>query len=230
MTVLAIILGVLLGIPLLLLLLAALLGAFPVKVQLDFHEEFALTLRYLWFCLPILPEKETPEEEAGEVPSEEKPEEKPKKEGNIGERLKAALKREGLGGFLQTLFELIRLAKEAAAGILRGFRLRRFDLYICLPGAGNAAAGAQLYGQVAGGVYAACGGLFCLMPCREKGVTVDLDYDRREAKVDFSAELSIRPDRVLWEGLILCIKSIRPLKRLLLPRRKRPVPQKSAVK
>lgn len=206
MIVLYVILWVLLGLLLLLLLLTLI----PVRAELEFHGEFALAVKYLFLRVPLLPGE--PKEE-----DEEPEEEKPKKDGKPGvlDRVKAALKREGLGGFLQALGELIKLLCQASAGILKRLKLRRFDLYLCVAGAGDAAAGAQLYGKIAAGVYPACGGLFTLLPCRKKGVTVDLDYGIEENRVDFSAELSILPFFVAAEGLRLVVKSLRPLKKIL---------------
>lgn len=205
MTVLYVILGIIGG----LLLLLFLLTLIPVRAELRFHGEFTLTVKYLFLRIPLLPGE--PEGEAEEEPEEEKP----KEPGKPGIRIKAALKREGLGGFLQALGELIKLLCGASAGILKRLKLRRFDLYLCVAGAGDAAAGALLYGRVAAGVYPACGGLFTLLPCKRKGVTVDMDYELEESRVDFSAELSIRPVFVIWEGLRLVLKSMRPLKKIL---------------
>lgn len=208
MTVLYVILGIIAG----LLLLLFLLTLIPVRAQLRFQGEFALTAKYLFLRIPLFP-GEPEETEKEEEPEEEKPKESGKP--GILDRIKAALKREGLGGFLQALGELIKLLEQASAGILKRLKLRRFDLYLCVSGAGDAAAGAQLYGKVAAGVYSACGVLFTLLPCKRKGVTVDLDYGLWESRVDFSAELSILPIFVVWEGLRLVLKSLRPLKKIL---------------
>lgn len=209
MIVLYVILWVLLGLLLLLLLLTLI----PVRAELEFHGEFALAVKYLFLRIPLLPGEPKEETEEPEEPEEEKP----KKDGKPGvlDRVKAALKREGLSGFLQALGELIKLLCQASAGILKRLKLKRFDLYLCVAGAGDAAAGAQLYGKIAAGVYPACGGLFTLLPCRRKGVTVDLDYGIEENRVDFSAELSILPFFVAAEGLRLVVKSLRPLKKIL---------------
>ena len=197
------------------LLLPVVLACFPVSFRLGFQQEFSLELRYLFWRIPLLPGQESPEEEG--PPEEEKPEEEPpeKKPSGAADRMKQALKREGLGGFLQTLGELVQLAGQATAGVLRGLRLREFDLYLCLPGAGDAAAAALLYGKASAGVYALYGVLLGLLPCKKTGVTVDLDYDGAESRICFTAELSIRPIRVLREALWLLLKSLRPLKRLL---------------
>lgn len=207
MIVLYVILWVLVG----LLALILLLTLIPVRAQLRFRGEFALTVKYLFLSIPLLPGE--PKEEAEEPKEEEKPEE-PNKSGGV-DKIKAALKREGLGGFLQSLGELIKLLGQASAGILKRLKLKRFDLYLCVAGAGDSAAGAVLYGKVAAGVYSACGVLFGLMPCKKRGVTVDLDYGLAENLVDFEAELSIRPFFVLAEGLRLLLKGWRPLKRIL---------------
>ena len=213
MIVLYVILWAILGLLLLLLLLTLM----PVGAELRFDGEFHLRIKYLFLNIPLLPGE--PQEETEEPSKEEEKPEKPGRPG-IGGRIKASLKREGLGGFLQTLGELISLLGQATAGILRGFNLRHFDLYLCVAGAGDAAAGAKLFGKISAGVYSACGVLFTLLPCGNKGVTVDLSYDLWESRVDFSAELSIRPFFVLMEGLKLVIRSIRPLRRILKSERK----------
>ena len=213
MIVLYVILWAILGLLLLLLLLTLM----PVGAELRFDGEFHLRIKYLFLNIPLLPGE--PQEETEEPSKEEEKPEKPGRPG-IGGRIKASLKREGLGGFLQTLGELISLLGQATAGILRGFNLRHFDLYLCVAGAGDAAAGAELFGKISAGVYSACGVLFTLLPCGNKGVTVDLSYDLWESRVDFSAELSIRPFFVLMEGLKLVIRSIRPLRRILKSERK----------
>lgn len=210
MIVLYVILWVLLG----LLALIFLLTLVPVRAKLCFQGEFELTVKYLFLRFPLLPGEpgKKPEE-----PEEEKKEEEPEEQKKPGavDRVKAALKREGLGGFLQALGELIKLLAEASAGIIRRIKLKSFDLYLCAAGAQDAAAGALMYGKISAGVYSACGVLFKLLPCRKRGVTVDLDYGREEALVDFSAELSIRPFFVLAEGLRLLLKGWRPLKRII---------------
>ena len=100
LTVLYVILGIIGG----LLLLVLLLTLIPVRAELRFKGKFELAVKYLFFRVPLLPgePKEEPEEPEEK---EEKPKDKP---GFIG-KIKAALKREGLGGFLQALGELIKL-------------------------------------------------------------------------------------------------------------------------
>ncbi len=177
------------------LLLLVLVTLIPARVRLEFREAFSLELGILFFHIPLFPGEGAGEPEPEKEEKQEEEEKKPKKLGE--NRLKAALKREGFQGFLQSLGELIGLAGRAGARVLKRLRLREFDLYLCLAG------------------YSACGGLFTLMPCRHKGVTVDLDYSAQKSRVVFSAELSLRPFFVLKELLVFFLKSLWPLGRIL---------------
>lgn len=187
------------------LLFLFLLTLIPVRLEVGFRQEFSLTVRYLFLRFPLLPGKEKePEEKAA----------KEEKEGESG-KLKQILSRTGFWGFLKSLFELTKMAASSGKRLISRFRWKRFDLYLCLGGAGDAAEAAQLYGQLSGAVYAGCGVLFGATGCKKKGVTVDLDYTSEENLVDFSALLSLRPIYVLKEGVSLLIKGLPVLKGLL---------------
>lgn len=201
MIVLWIVLGV--------LLFLFLLTLVPVRAEISFHQEFSLTVRYLFLSFPVLPGGKE------EEPEKREPEKEKKTEGGGLEKLKAVLKQEGFGGFLKALFEIVRMVASSSKRLISRIGLKRFDLYLCLGGAADAADAAIRYGQVSAAVYSACGALFGLMPCRKKAVTVDLDYGTEENKVDFSAKLSIRPLFVLKEGLSLLIHSVPYLRRFL---------------
>lgn len=184
-----------------LLLFLLLLTLTPLHAALRFQEEFGLELRYLFFRYKLQPGQE-PKEEPEPEPEPEK--EKPQKAGPDWQgQLKEILRQKGLGGFLQGLGDLLKLLGRTSGRLLRRLKLREFDLYLCLGGSGDAAAAALLYGRVSAGVYGACGGLFHLLPCKAKGLTVDLDYHSDVNMVDFTARLSIRPFFVLQAGLAL---------------------------
>lgn len=193
-----------------LLVLLFLLSLVPVRARLGFRTDFSLEVGYLFLRLPVLPGKEKPPE-----PEPQKEEEAGKKSPSILDRAKAALKREGFVGFLQALCELLGLLAKASVGIVRHLKLKRFDLYLLVAGGGDAAAAAIQYGQLSAGIYSACGGLFSLLPCKQKGLTVDLDYDAAENRVEFTGELSIVPIFVIKEALVLLVKSLKPLKKIL---------------
>lgn len=188
------------------LLLLLILLLIPVRADLSFEEAFGLTIRYgpLRFPIPLEGEEEA-------APPEEKP--APEKKPGPG-RLKRALKREGFWGFLQSLADFVGAAARASGRLLRHIKLRRFDLYVCLAGAYDAADAAVRYGQLGAGVYGACGMLFSLMPCREKGVTVDLDYSAAENRVLFSARLSLRPLFALIAGVRILLAGLPLLRKL----------------
>lgn len=181
----------------------------PVWAQVSFSEAFQLTIGYGPLRIPIPLEGEEGEE--GPQPQEE-PAPPEKKKGPSC--LKRALKREGFWGFLQSLADFVGAAARAAGKLLGHFKLKHFDLYLCLAGAYDAADAAVRYGQLSTGVYGACGLLFSLMPCKKKGVTVDLDYSAAENKVSFEAALSIRPLFVLTAGLRILAAGLPLLRKL----------------
>lgn len=189
-----------------LLLFLFLLTLLPVRAVIHFHESFVLELRYLFLRIPIIPGDEQPLEE-------EEEEESGEDESSPAKRVKSTLSKKGLSGFLQGFTELLRLLQKAAGGILKRLRLRRFDLYLCLAGKNDPAGSAVRYGQVAGGIYAACGGLFCLLPCRRKGVSVDLNYTAEKAVINFTAELSIVPLFAIKEAVVFLIRGLFYLKK-----------------
>lgn len=196
------------------LLFLFLLTVIPLRLDLSFQQEFSLTLRYLFLKFPILPGKEKPEE------PEEKQEEE--KQGGGLEKVKGLLKQEGFFGFLKALFELVKLAASSSKKVISHIRLKSFDLYLCLAGAEDAAAAAVLYGELSGAVYSACGFLFGLTGCRKKAVSIDLDYQLEENRVDFSARISILPLFILKEGFSLLIHSVPFLRKFLSAGRQKP--------
>ncbi len=177
-----------------LLLFLFLLTLLPVRIEVAFREEFALTLGYgpLRFPIPLGEEEEE---------SDETSPDSPRKEKRGLSQIKMALRRKGFWGFLQTLADFIGATAKATGRLIGHLKLKHFDLYLCLGGAYDAAQAAVLYGQVSAGVYGGCGVLFTLLPCRKKGVTVDLDYSAAENKVDFEGTMSVRPLFVLTAGL-----------------------------
>ncbi len=191
------------------LLFLFLLTLLPVHIDVAFREEFELTLRYAFLRFPLLPGEEAPEESE---PPQPEPEKKPGP--GPADRLKKALKREGFWGLVQAVGEFIKEAMMASGRMLSHLKLKRFDLYLCLGGAYDAAQAAILYGQLSAGVYGACGMLFSLMPCKKKGVTVDLDYSAAENTADFSASLSMRPLFALKAGLKILWNALPLLRKL----------------
>lgn len=199
-----------------LLLFLFLLTLLPVRAEVAFQEEFILTLRYLFLTFRILPgkEEEPEQEEESKKEKEQQKQEEQKKESAL-RKLKPILKRRGFTGFLKSLFELIKMAASSSKRLLSHFKVKSFDLYLCVGGAGDAGEAALRYGQLSGAVYSVCGFFFGLVNCPKKAVTVDLDYNVQESRVDFSAKLSVLPLFVLREGLSLLIKGLPVFKELL---------------
>ncbi len=183
------------------LLFLFLLTLIPVRIDVAFRQKFTLTLRYLFLSFPVLPGKER------ELAAEKGPKEE-KESGSGLKKIKSVLKEEGFSGFLQALLQTVKLAASASKKILLATKVKRFDLYLCLAGAGDAAEAAVLYGKLSGAVYTACGFLSEVTNCRKKAVTVDLDYQAEDNLVDFSAGISICPLTVLARSVAFLIKAL----------------------
>ena len=205
MTVLLVICGV--------LLFLFLLTLFPLRIHVGFEQEFTLPLRYLFLRFRLAPGKEEPEPEKKKPKKKKETTEESEKEKKID--IKLMLKRQGVSGFLQSLFELVKLVATDTKRLLSHLKLRRFDLYLCLAGAEDAAEAAIQYGQVSGAVYSACSVLFKLMRCKKGAVSVDLDYQSEESTVVFTGVLSILPIFLLREGISLLIHGLPVVLRLL---------------
>lgn len=185
-----------------------LLTLIPIRAEVGFREEFSLTLRYLFFRFHILPGEST-------APEEKEPEPETKKQGSGLKKLKAILKNKGFFGFLQSLFELAEMVAGAGKNLLTRFKIKYFDLYLCVGGKTDAAQAAILYGQLSAAAYSACGVLFSWKRCRKKAVSVDLDYGCEENTVNCSARISILPLFVLKEGISLLIQGLPKVLELL---------------
>lgn len=190
-------------------LLLALLLLAPVKLEVSFRGEFTAQVNYLFLRFPLVPGKEpSPQEEALESGEEAPP------SPSLLTKLRVLLRRQGLRGFLQSLQELAQAVKDASVNLLKRVHLKRLNLYICLAGKEDAASAAIQYGQICGAAYGACGILLGLLPCRNSAVSVDLDYQAEEHRIDFSAAVTIRLLFFVVEGLILLYRALPFFKKL----------------
>lgn len=187
----------------------------PLRLEVAFEDQFFLTLRYLFLRIPLVPGKEKPEEPAEE---EEAKEEREGEEGESAlDKLKAIVRRTGFSGFVKSLLQLAGLAVSSAKRLFSHLRWKRFDLYLRVGGAQDAGAAAIQYGELSAGVYPAVALLLGKAPPRQKGVTVDLDYDQEENLVRFSAKLSLLPIFAAREACSLLIHGVPILWKLLRP-------------
>ena len=180
------------------LLVLLLLLLCPVCVNFRYEESLNIRLRYLFFKKDLMPgtEKPTPK-----VKKSAKTEKKEASKGQAGSTFsfKSLKDRHGISGLLSLLEDALRLIKTSTVRLLSHLRLKKFDLYLCIGGLEDAAAAAIQYGQLSAAVYSLCGGIFSLMPCKRKGVTVDLDYGTTESRAVATATLSMSPLFVLRE-------------------------------
>lgn len=185
------------------LLLLLLLILSPVKFEIQFSGEFYLKVKYLFLTFPLLPGKETDEKTGEEMPEEDNDQ-----ISNMSKKIRAILKEKGFKGFMKSLFDLLKLLKDSSQRLLSRVKLKRFDLYLCVGGACDAAEAAIHYGEISAVVYSAVGALFSLLPCKKKAVSVDLNYNIAENRVDFYAIASIRLIHCMKEALKVLIKGL----------------------
>ena len=102
--------GIAVGVIVLLLVLLLV----PVRLEISFQKTFTGTVRYLFFRFPFggVPK------EAEEPSPPEETKVSPEKGPGLGKKLRAMLRREGLGGFLRTLQELAQAVEGAVQGLL----------------------------------------------------------------------------------------------------------------
>lgn len=228
------IIGVILGVLLLLLLI-------PLRVEIGFEEEFALTLRYAFLKFRLLPAREDPKKEARRKKKEEKKRQKEEKrkqkypeqvEKSTGDQLREIFHRTGVRGLVSALTDLAKLAAHSLKRVFAHLRFKAFDLYLCVGGAEDAAQAAIQYGEFSAGVYAATGIFFSRKPCKKLGVTVDLDYTRDKTVAVFNGKASILPLFLAREAVTLLFRGFPVVWRLIRPPKQKalPAPRREAYR
>ena len=208
------ILGILLAVLLVLLLI-------PLRAEIGFQEEFTLKVRYAFLKFQLVPAPEKPQKEK----KKKKKEPEPSGEGSsTGDQLKAIFQRTGVKGLVRSLTDLAKLATHSLKRLFSHLKFKAFDLYLCVGGAEDAAQAAIQYGQFSAAVYSAVGIFFSRKPCKDYGVTVDLNYDARETTAIFATKLSILPIFAVREGLSLLFRGFPIVWKLIRPPKKQALP------
>lgn len=188
-----------------------LLTLFSVTVFFSFEEEACLTIRYLFFCFPILPVKE---EEKKEPPVKKQGPAKPvlAKKQEKKAPFKDILKEKGLKGFIKILQEAAKLLSTSLRKLARHIRVHVFSLEIAVS-TDDAAETAIRYGKICSVVYPAAS--FLLSSTRSKEYTVDIrpDFDRDSSRIRAEAVLKIRVLFLLLIGISLFFKGLGLIKR-----------------
>ena len=211
------ILGILLAVLLALLLI-------PLRAEIGFQEEFTLKVRYAFLKFQLVPAPEKPEKPKKEKKKKKKEPESPEEETSTGDQLKAIFQRTGVKGLVRSLTDLAKLATHSLKRLFSHLKFKAFDLYLCVGGAEDAAQAAIQYGQFSAAVYSAVGIFFSRKPCKDYGVTVDLNYDAKETTAIFATKLSILPIFAVREGLSLLFRGFPIVWKLIRPPKKQALP------
>lgn len=187
-----------------------LLTIIPIRLNITYNDEFVVKAKYLFFSFDLIEPEEENLEDVDVEDEEDKTEEK-RKDG-IGTKFKEFFKREGFFGFLDFLRDLLKLLSEKVVYLVKHLRISKFDLYLRVGGE-DAAEMAIQYGQVSAVAYAVFNILFKLTPCKNKRISVDLDYNNPEYVVDFNATLRVKPLTLLITGISTLIKGLPFVKR-----------------
>lgn len=204
MTALLIVLGVLLFLFILLLI--------PLRLSVWYDLEMTVFVRYLFLKWQLVPEPEKKpkkEKKTAKAPEHKK---EPAKPRSLLDKVKDVLRAEGFQGFMRLVKDFLQMTGGTLKELLKRASLRHFDLYV-MTGGEDAAEAAILYGQTSAAVYAAAEVLFTLTKCRDRRVTVDLDYSIKSPYVKLAAEGGIRPLFLLYFGVKYLLRAFPILKR-----------------
>ena len=198
---------ILLGILLLLFLICLI----RVQVFAHYDDDLKLSLKVLFFQLPLLPMKKKPEKKAEKQkqkkPDEEKPKEEKEKEKEKKPSYLSKLKdKKGVTGLLSLFTEIARIAVGALKGIFSHIVFKKLDVGIAYNG-GDAATTAVEYGKICSAFYPAINVLTSVTGCKSYNVTLEPIFDdERETEVYADVHLYIRVGFVLLEGVKAGVK------------------------
>ena len=182
---------------------------FPIKIEVEFKNEFKVSLKYLFLKINPLeqkPEKTPKDEEIKSEQNEDEAEKSPLKD--FIEKIKEVIKKEGTSAFLSTLFQIVGIVKNSSLKLLSHVKFRVFDLYFCVGGMEDAANAATDYGKASAIIYPCCGFLLQKFRCKKKYISLDLNYNETDNKAVFYMVFSVSPFFVIKEALSFMIKMI----------------------
>lgn len=178
MTAAVIVISVLLFIFFLLLL--------PVTVQAEYTDRLYVHIKYLFVKIRLLPQKEKKKKKKKrkEESKEKKVEkEEEKKEKSSAQQIKEVLDKTGLGGFIEIIKSLAKIAKDTAFGVLEHTVIQRFEVNIKAAGE-DAADCAVNYGYVCAAVYPACSLIIApVKDCKNINIEITPDFNSRQSSV-----------------------------------------------
>lgn len=202
MIVLKIILLILLSV--ILLIFFALL--IPARICTEYKKEPKVTVKYLFFTIPLVPQKKKKKNEPKKNQEKKKPEDKKKKkeDSEAVKYIKSLYNDKGLDGILSMITELAKLASGSLKGLFKHILFKKFDLNITVA-ADDAAAAAIRYGQVCAAAYPAVSLILNTVRYKDYNVNITVDFDLKEPVIDFKTQANIIPIFAVTEAVKLLL-------------------------
>lgn len=177
----------------------------PVVLYADFKTELSLSVRYLFLKFRILPEKpEKPKKNKSKKKSAKPKEaEETKEDEKNGETIKRILKKTGLGGFIEIVAELAKIAANGVMGIVRHVVISRLEIEIN-NGGEDAAQTAINYGYISAALYPAVSVILSnVKKYKSASVQIFPNYDSKDTTVLCSAKVKVK----LWWIVASAVKT-----------------------
>lgn len=159
-----------------------LLLCFPVHVHIQYDEELAIRIKYLFFWYQAAPRKEDKKKE-----TEKKPEEEQEEKSSFLD----IINKRGLQSFLETIREFTSIARDSLRKILPHTIVERLNLQVLAVGE-DAAQTAMLYGAACSVVYGFAGYVVSNSRCRNYSVVVTPGFEAEKSKVHCDIRLHVR--------------------------------------
>ncbi len=202
MIVLKIILLILLSV--ILLIFFALL--IPARICTEYKKEPKVTVKYLFFTIPLVPQKKKKKNEPKKNQEKKKPEDKKKKkeDSEAVKYIKSLYNDKGIDGVLSMITELAKLASGSLKGLFKHILFKKFDLNITVA-ADDAATAAIRYGQVCAAAYPAVSLILNTVKYKDYNVNITVDFDLKEPVIDFKTQANIIPIFAVTEAAKLLL-------------------------
>lgn len=159
-----------------------LLLCFSVRVHIQYDEELAIRVKYLFFWCQVAPRKEDKKKE-----TENKPEAEQEEKSSFLD----IINKRGLQSFLETIRQFTSIARDSLQKILPHTIVDRLKIQVLTVGE-DAAQTAMLYGAACTVVYGFAGYVVSNSHCRDYTIEVTPGFEAEKSKVHCDIQLHVR--------------------------------------
>ena len=200
------------------ILFFAFLFFMPIVFYADFNEELKLSVRYAFVRIRLLPKKPEKKKKAqtGDGAKKSDKDEKAEKKDGSAEKLKEIFKKTGVGGLIEIITDLARIAADGAKGIVRHIVISKLIIEV-YSAAEDAAAAAINYGYISAALYPSVSIIFnAVKKYKTARVQVFPDYDGKKTAAVCSARIKVK----LWWVIVSGVKTLFGLLKKLIQLKK----------